>query len=134
MTGTFFQRILSGRLLPAVTFPVAKHASRIAELFLKHGLNVMEIPLRTEFALPAISEIRRNFPSMHIGAGTVLNVQHLQSAIDAGAMFGVSPGFNSAVCNAAVAGGVPFIPGVMTPTEMEFAVSAGYHVLKLFPA
>ena len=122
------------KILPAITFDAIEDALPVAEALLKAGLTVMEIPFRTEVAGKAISVIRKVFPEMNIGAGTLLKLFQLKSAIDSGAQFGISPGFNQTICKEAKHLSFPFIPGVMTPSEMEAANGVGYKILKLFPA
>lgn len=106
----------------------------VAEALLTAGLRVMEVPLRTSIALEAISLIRQHYPEMYVGAGTILKPAQLQSAINAGAQFGLSPGLNQTVCNNATSAAFPFIPGVMTPADIELAHEWGYSIVKLFPA
>ncbi len=125
---------LRKRVLPAVTFEVADQAPSVAELFLQAGLDVMEVPLRTPAGLPAIEKVRKTFPEMHIGAGTLLSASQLKDAINAGAQFGLSAGLNLQVVKAALAHQFPFIPGVMTPGETEQCLELGLGILKLFPA
>lgn len=94
----------------------------------------MEVAFRTEAATHSITEIRKTFPEMTIGAGTILSLAQLQYAIDSGAQFGLSPGYHPDICREAKRLGFPFIPGVMTPSEIESAHAGGYDILKLFPA
>ncbi|GAA5520686.1 bifunctional 4-hydroxy-2-oxoglutarate aldolase/2-dehydro-3-deoxy-phosphogluconate aldolase [Aliifodinibius salicampi] len=128
------QKNLQSKLLPAVTLSDADSALKIAEALLKGGLNVMEVTFRTEATAPAISAIVQEFPEMQIGAGTILSPDQLAVARDAGAQFGLSPGFSNPVTKKAKELDFPFIPGVMTPTDIETALNAGYKTLKLFPA
>jgi len=128
------QEALKQKIFPAVTIEDAEHALPVAEAFLKAGLHVMEITFRTEVAAKAVNAIRRNFPEMHIGAGTLLTVEQLKKALDAGAQFGLSSGLNTKVCVEAKQLNFPFIPGVMTPSEIEQAYEHGYSIQKLFPA
>lgn len=130
----YFQEVLKLKLLPAITFSDSKHALPVAEALLKAGLTVMEVPFRTKEAEKAITAIKKSFPEMKVGAGTLLKPDHVQTAIDAGAEFGLSPGFNPSVALAALNQRFPFIPGVMTPSEIELSFEMGYSVLKLFPA
>lgn len=130
----YFQEVLKSKLLPAITFADASHALPVAEALLKAGLKVMEVPFRTNEAEKAITAIRNNFPEMKVGAGTLLKPEQIRQAIDAGAEFGLSPGFNPSVGRAALDHDFPFIPGVMTPSEIELSYEMGYSVLKLFPA
>lgn len=125
---------LKQKILPAVTFDAIKSALPVAEAILKGGLRVMEIPLRTDVALKAIALIRKSFPEMNVGAGTILNTVQLKKAVDAGAQFGLSPGFNQTIVNETKLIGFPFIPGVMTPSEIELACEQGFAIQKLFPA
>lgn len=130
MNHTFFQK----KLLPAVTLNNVDAALMLAETYLKAGLDVMEITFRTDTAVSAIRGIQKNYPEMKIGAGTLLSVDHVKAAQDAGAQFGLSPGLNEKVALAANENSFPFIPGVSTPSEIEKALDFGFNVLKLFPA
>jgi len=130
----YLSGILVKKILPAITFYDAVHAVPVAEALLAAGLNVMEVPLRTGEALKAIEAIRKAVPGMQIGAGTILNAHQLNNVIDAGAQFGLAPGFNPTIAKQALALNLPFIPGVMTPSEIELACEMGYTILKLFPA
>lgn len=127
-------KILEGKLLPAVTLSDADSALQVAEALLKGGLNVMEVTFRTQATASAISAIVQEFPEMQIGAGTILSPDQLSVARDSGAQFGLSPGFSKPVTKKAKKMDFPFIPGVMTPTDIEIALNAGYKTLKLFPA
>lgn len=117
-----------------MTLPNSNDAVKVAEAILNGGLNVMEIAFRTEAAASSIQAIRKALPQMIIGAGTILNKTQLQQAIDAGAQFGLSPGFNPSIVESSITRGLPFIPGVATPSEIELSAEMGCTVLKLFPA
>lgn len=125
---------LQQKLLPAVTFSAAEDALPLAEAFLAAGLHVLEIPFRTAVAADAVTIIRKAFPEIYVGAGTLLTTDQLQQAINAGAQFGLSPGFNPTISSAANKRAFPFVPGVMTPSEVEQAYASGFQVQKLFPA
>lgn len=127
-------KALQTKILPAVVFDNERHVLPVAEIFLSKGLKVIEVPLRTNIALKAINIIRKNFAEMYIGAGTILNINLLQQAINAGAQFGLSSSLNTTICNEAKQLKFPFIPGVMTPSEIELAYVLGYSIQKLFPA
>jgi 2-dehydro-3-deoxyphosphogluconate aldolase/(4S)-4-hydroxy-2-oxoglutarate aldolase len=98
------------------------------------GLNTMEVTFRTAGAADAIRRIRRELPQMTVGAGTVLTPHQSAQAADAGAQFMVAPGLDEAVLASARARNVPFIPGVMTPTEIGRALNLRLKLLKFFPA
>ena len=127
-------KALQQKILPAIVFHNEEKALPVAEAFLSAGLNVIEIPVRTPVALNVITVIRNNFPDMYVGAGTLLKTDTLNDAMNAGAMFGLSSSLNTTICNAASAKSFPFIPGVMTPSEIELAYDLGYDIQKLFPA
>ena len=134
MDDGFLHRALSQKILPAVTFSSANEALPVAEAMLRGGLRVMEVTFRTAAAAEAIAIIRKNLPEMFLGAGTLLSVTQLKQAMDTGAQFGLAPGFNPIICKNAIDHQFPFIPGVMTPSEIESASAMGFKILKLFPA
>jgi 2-dehydro-3-deoxyphosphogluconate aldolase/(4S)-4-hydroxy-2-oxoglutarate aldolase len=134
MANDLLNTALQQKILPAVTFLSAGEALPVAEAILKGGLYVMEITFRTSAAAEAINLIRKNLPEMYVGAGTLLSEIQLNQAVEAGAQFGLAPGFNPSVCNNAIKNNLPFVPGVMTPSEIERAAEMGFDILKLFPA
>ena len=125
---------LKQRLLCIAVVDDPNAAVPLAEALLAGGLKTMEIPFRTGAAAESIKRIRRTLPEMAIGAGTLLAADQVRLAMDAGAQFGVAPGLNEAVLNAARALHLPFFPGVMTPTEIDRALNLGWKHLKFFPA
>ena len=134
MKNNLLYTALSQKILPAVTFSSTDEALHVAEAMLRGGLRVMEVTFRTAAATEAITIIRKNLPEMYLGAGTLLSVAQLRQAMDAGAQFGLAPGFNPTICKNALDNHFPFIPGVMTPSEIESAAEMGFEMLKLFPA
>lgn len=124
---------LSKKILPVIVFYNADDALYVAEAFLKAGLNIMEVPMRTSAAPQAIENIRKHFPAMHLGAGTLLTKDLLQQAINAGAQFGLSAGLNLSICEEAKRLKFPFVPGVMTPSEIDMAALQGFDIQKVFP-
>lgn len=122
------------RLLPVAVLDDADAACRLAEALREGGLNLIEVTLRTDNALECIAAVARRFPDMVIGAGTVLDRDQVLAAHDAGASFCVSPGLNKKVVKAARKAGLLLTPGVMTPTEIDYALSLGCTTLKFFPA
>jgi 2-dehydro-3-deoxyphosphogluconate aldolase/(4S)-4-hydroxy-2-oxoglutarate aldolase len=106
----------------------------LARALAEGGLPVIEITLRTPCALDCIRAICGGCPEVLVGAGTVLEPSQLMAALEAGARFGVSPGLNPEVVRAALSQQLPFIPGVMTPSEIEQALGLGCRLLKFFPA
>jgi 2-dehydro-3-deoxyphosphogluconate aldolase / (4S)-4-hydroxy-2-oxoglutarate aldolase len=92
------------------------------------------VTFRTAAAPEAIRQIVKAFPDMLVGAGTLLDVYQVEQARDAGAKFGVSPGLNENVILKALDLEFPFVPGVMTPSDVEKGLSLGCKLLKFFPA
>ena len=128
------ESFLEQRLLCITVVDRVEDAVPLAEALLAGGLNVMEITFRTAAAAESIHRIRQKVPGMAIGAGTLLSPEQVQQAMDVGAQFGVSPGLNESVLKAARDRNLPFFPGVMTPTEIDRALSLGWKHLKFFPA
>ncbi|WP_395743956.1 bifunctional 4-hydroxy-2-oxoglutarate aldolase/2-dehydro-3-deoxy-phosphogluconate aldolase [Prosthecobacter sp.] len=109
-------------------------AAPLARALLAGGVNTIELTLRTFAALQCLRSIRDEVPEMTIGVGTILTPQQVNDAKDNGASFGVAPGMNSRVVAEAMRIGLPFAPGVCTPTDIELAIEAGCRVLKFFPS
>jgi len=105
----------------------------LAKALLEGGVDVMELTLRTPAALDALRAIRAEVPEMLAGVGTVLAPDQIDQVIDAGAAFAVSPGFNRRVVQTALEAGLPFAPGVATPSDIEAALECGCRLLKFFP-
>lgn len=106
----------------------------LARALLAGGVNTIELTLRTSAALQCLRRIRDEVPEITAGVGTILTPQQANDAKENGASFGVAPGMNPRVVAEAVRIGLPFAPGVCTPTDIELAVEAGCRVLKLFPS
>ncbi|GAA3612870.1 bifunctional 4-hydroxy-2-oxoglutarate aldolase/2-dehydro-3-deoxy-phosphogluconate aldolase [Flavivirga amylovorans] len=122
------------KILPAITIEDETKAVKIAEAVIAGGLNIMEVPFRTEAAARCIRKIVDAFPNLHVGAGTLLTPEQVVLAKESGSAFGLAPGFNKAVVQQAIDLNFPFIPGVMTPSEVELALEMECKVQKLFPA
>ncbi|MCX6879626.1 MAG: bifunctional 4-hydroxy-2-oxoglutarate aldolase/2-dehydro-3-deoxy-phosphogluconate aldolase [Verrucomicrobia bacterium] len=127
-------RIACKRIVPVVVLDDEEAAEPLAEALLAGGLDVMEITFRTAAAASAIRRIAAGFPEMLLGAGTLLEREQVLRAREAGAVFGLAPGLNPRVVEAATACGLYFAPGVMTPSEVERAMELGCMLLKFFPA
>lgn len=124
--GQEFGSILSLPILPVLTVPNEKSALHVAEAFQKVGLSQIEITFRNPSAPAALQAVVREFPQMLVGAGTLLTPAQVKQAKDGGAQFGVAPGSNPRVMVAARKAGLPFLPGVATPTEIEWALEQGF--------
>lgn len=127
-------RILAKRIVPVVVLDSVESAEPLAEALLAGGLDIMEITFRTAAAEESIQRIAGRFPEILLGAGTLLEKDQVKRAKNAGAVFGLAPGLNPEIVAAAQEIGLPFSPGVMTPSEVEQALSLGCKLLKFFPA
>jgi 2-dehydro-3-deoxyphosphogluconate aldolase/(4S)-4-hydroxy-2-oxoglutarate aldolase len=121
-------------IIPVVVIDNEENAAPLADALIEAGLPCIEITLRTGAGLRAIAAVKQHAPGMVIGAGTVLTVDQAKAALDSGAQWIASPGFNRKVVDFCIARNVPITPGVATPTEAEMAVDAGLNVVKFFPA
>jgi 2-dehydro-3-deoxyphosphogalactonate aldolase len=109
-------------------------APAIGEALVSSGFVLIEVPLNSPQPLDSIAQLVAQFPHALVGAGTVLQVQHVKEVHAAGGRLVVAPNFNPSVVAAALALGMVVLPGVATPTEAFAALDAGAHGLKLFPA
>ncbi len=121
-------------VVPVVKIERAADAPKLAEALLRGGLPCAEITFRTEAAEEAIRLIAEACPELLVGAGTVLSRGQAQRAVDAGAGFVVSPGFDPLVVDCCLNQSVAVIPGIATPTEALMGLERGLRVLKFFPA
>ena len=112
----------------------ASHAVPAAQALLAGGVGCIELTLRTPAAMDALRHIRAELPEMCVGVGTILTPQQVNEALPNGAAFGVAPGMNPRVVAEARRVGLPFAPGVCTPTDIEMAIEQGCRVLKFFPS
>lgn len=126
---------LAGRpVIPVIVIENENDAEPLAEALLEGGLDVIEVTFRTAAAPAALARIIRSFPQMLAGAGTVVTRDQARRCLDLGVSFGVAPGLNPEIRRLFQAKGVPFIPGVLTPSEIERALALGCSLLKFFPA
>lgn len=121
-------------IVPVVVLEDAKDALPLAEALLEGSLPCAEVTFRTEAAQESIRLMAERYPELLVGAGTVLTCEQADRAIDAGAKFIVSPGFNPKVTRFVLDAGLPMCPGICTPTEIEAALELDLDVLKFFPA
>ena len=128
-----FKKFEQMKVIPVVKIDDANDAPPLADAFVKGGLPCAEITFRTAAAADAIKKMASR-GDMLVGAGTVLSVDTVKKAMDCGATFIVSPGFNPRVVDYCVKSNIPVTPGVVTPSEIEAAMDFGLDVLKFFPA
>ena len=128
------ERLKTCGVVPVVVLNDAADAVPTAKALLDGGIDSMEITFRTAAAAEAISRVAKACPDMLVGAGTVITAAQCEEAISRGARFIVSPGLSEPVAAAALAHGIPVLPGCVTPTEIIRAMELGLSVLKFFPA
>ncbi|RZT91919.1 2-dehydro-3-deoxyphosphogluconate aldolase/(4S)-4-hydroxy-2-oxoglutarate aldolase [Rivibacter subsaxonicus] len=121
-------------VMPVIVLDRVADAVPLARALVAGGIRVLEVTLRTAAALESVRAIRAEVPQALVGVGTVTTPAELDAAQAAGAVFGVSPGASPALLRAIAASGLPFLPGVMTPSDVIAAREAGFEALKLFPA
>ncbi len=135
-TQTSFMRELLNRtpVMPILTLQDADSAPDVARALLAGGVSVFEVVLRTSAAVQAVKNIRQAVPEATVGMGTLMTPQDIDTALAAGAMFGVSPGLTDELAQAVQAKNFPFLPGVATASEVMAARRWGFRELKYFPA
>lgn len=128
------ERIFNAGLVPVIKLEDAGDAIPLAGALKSGGLDVLEITFRTDAAELSISNVTKAYPDLLVGAGTVSDADTAKIAMDAGAAFIVSPGFNPTVAEFCAINNVLYIPGVSVPTDIEAALAVGLKLLKFFPA
>ena len=121
-------------VIPVIVLTDVAHAVSLARALVAGGIRMLEVTLRTPQALQCIEAIARDVPEAVAGAGTIRSAADAQASVLAGAKFGVSPGYTSAVGKACRDLGLPLLPGVATGSEIMMAQEDGYQQLKFFPA
>lgn len=122
------------RVIPVVVLENESDALPLGEALLEGGLPIAEVTFRTEAAEACIRTLSSRLPELLVGAGTVLKILQVQKAVDAGARFIVSPGFNPRIVDYCVENGIPVTPGVNSPTQIEMALERDLTAVKFFPA
>ena len=121
-------------VVPVVVLNDVKDARPLADAFVEGGLACAEVTFRTEAAEESIRIMTEAYPEMLVGAGTVLTTEQVDRAVNAGAKFIVSPGFDPEIVDYCLEKGIPVYPGTVTPSEVAQAVKRGLTVCKFFPA
>jgi len=126
--------MLTSPVIPVIVIDDIDDAVPMAQALVNGGLKVLEVTLRTDFGLEAISRIKQQVSGAIVGAGTVITAEDLEKAVAAGSEFLVSPGCTDSLINAALKGSIPLLPGVATPSEAMSLLSKGISHMKFFPA
>lgn len=129
-----FERLSVAAVVPVVVLDDVKDAVTTAKALLAGGVDVMEITFRTAAAADSIKAVAESCPDMLVGAGTVITLEQCKKAVECGAKFIVSPGFDEEVVRWCVENGVAVTPGCVTPTEIMAVMKLGLKVVKFFPA
>lgn len=129
------QDLLQGEaLIPVVTFNQGDHVERFAEYLQSVDVNCIEITLRTDYGFTAIERLKKAFPQLKVGAGTVVNSEQVNRLADIGSDFMVSPGITKLLIDTLQSSNIPFLMGVNAPSQMMLAMENGITELKFFPA
>ena len=128
------ERIEELKIVPVVKLERTEDAVPLAKALIAGGIPAAEVTFRTACAAEVIKEMTTAFPDMLVGAGTVLNAKQVDEAIEAGAKFIVSPGFDPDMVRHCLDKGIPVLPGCVTAGEVQQAISMGLTLLKFFPA
>ena len=120
--------------IPVVVIKELSETDKILTALKNNGINCAEITFRTACAAEAIAYACKQYPDMSIGAGTVINAEQCNAALEAGAQFIVSPGLSVAVAKICNEKNIPYYPGCVTPTEIMQALELGITTVKFFPA
>lgn len=131
---TMNEKIAEFGVVPVVVLEDVKDAKPLADALVKGGLPCAEVTFRTDAAEESIRIMTREYPDMLVGAGTVLTVEQVDKAVNAGAKFIVSPGFDEEIVDYCMENGIPVFPGCITPSEVAQAVKRGLRAVKFFPA
>ena len=121
-------------IIPVVVLNDSKNSLSLARALVDGGLPCAEVTFRTDAAEESIKQISSNFPDMLVGAGTVISIEQVNRAVNAGAKFIVSPGFDAEIVDYCIKSNILIFPGCVTPSEVMQAVKRGIKILKFFPA
>lgn len=129
-----FEKVASFGVVPVIAIDHPAHAVPLADALLEGGLGIAEITFRTDAAAEVIAVLADKRPELLTGAGTILTLTQARAAATAGATFGLAPGFDPAIVDAAAELKMPFAPGIMTPSDISLAAAKGCRLMKFFPA
>ena len=128
------ETLRSAGIIPVIVIDDEAKAVPLARALVSGGLPVLEVTFRTAVAAAAIAKIRAEVPDAVVGAGTLLMREQVKAAKEAGAVFGVAPGFDPVIVAQAQEIGLPMVPGIATASELSQALTAGVPMVKFFPA
>ncbi len=126
----FFRRV---KVIPVSVVETDYEALKLSETLVAESVNLIEITMRTQGAADCIKAVKKRFPEMIVGAGSVLTLESFRAAADAGVDFAVSPVCDLKLLGFAGKSGIPFVPGISTPSELNSVLGLA-DVIKVFPA
>ncbi|MCU0770585.1 MAG: bifunctional 4-hydroxy-2-oxoglutarate aldolase/2-dehydro-3-deoxy-phosphogluconate aldolase [Verrucomicrobia bacterium] len=126
--------ILKQPVLPVLAIEDPARAVPLAQALMDGGLDTLEVTFRTEAAAESLRRIRKEVPAMHVGAGTLITPDQARSALDCGVEFGLAPGLDARIIRLFQERDIPFMPGVMTPSDIQRGIELGCLCQKFFPA
>jgi 2-dehydro-3-deoxyphosphogluconate aldolase/(4S)-4-hydroxy-2-oxoglutarate aldolase len=129
-----YKRIEELKLIPVAVIDNSDNAVSLGKTLIKAGLPILEVTFRNKTAVESIKKLNSLLPDILIGAGTILKIDQVKNAIRNGAKFIVTPGFNPKIVDYCVDNKIHIIPGVNTPTMVEWALDRGLKIVKFFPA
>jgi len=121
-------------IVPVIKLEDPDSAVKLGKALMEGNLPIAEVTFRTDSAAQSIKRLRKELPDLLVGAGTVLTLAQAEAAAEAGAQFAVTPGFNPRIVQYFLDKGIPIIPGVNSPTQVEMGLELGLKLLKFFPA
>ena len=125
------QKIKKSAIIAVLVIDDVANAVALARALLRGGIDAMELTLRTDAALGALRAIREDVPEMLAGIGTILTTGQVDEVVAAGAAFGVAPGLNRNVVDYAQSKGLPFGPGIVTPSDIEQGIELGLSLIHI---
>ena len=131
---SIIQELSKIKVIPVIQIDDASNAVPLAKVLIENGLPAAEITFRTDAAIESIRLIKAAYPELLLGAGTILNAKQVDQAFAAGASFMVSPGLNPKTVKYCQDKGIPIVPGVNNPSQVEQGLELGLDLLKFFPA
>ncbi|WP_394143597.1 bifunctional 4-hydroxy-2-oxoglutarate aldolase/2-dehydro-3-deoxy-phosphogluconate aldolase [Vibrio atypicus] len=134
MNNEMINKLKQFKVIPVIQINKVEHAIPLAKVLVENGLPVAEVTFRTAAAADAIKAMSDAYPEMCVGAGTVLNAEQVDQAKAAGSEFVVAPGLNPNTVRYCQEIGMPIVPGVNNPSQVEQALELGLNFLKFFPA
>ena len=127
-------RLRKSGVVAGFSIEKVEHAVPLCRALLAGGIDVIELTLRSAAGMDGVRAICADVPEILVGVGTILTPEQAREVKAAGAAFGVAPGMNPRVVQAAQEAGLPFAPGICTPSDLEAAIELGCRFVKFFPA